>query len=779
MFLKSILLFLIFSALFFSVLNAQGISLAGYVVDAATGEKLIGATVYDLKNNRGVVSNEYGFFSLKTTRDYNCSISFVGYQSKAIEGYYKEDSIITIKLNGGLQLEEVTVAANRMETFHNGLSEMKLNTQMMTKMPALLGESDVLKVIQLQPGTQTAREGSTGFSVRGGNKDQNLFLLDGIPVYNVNHLFGFFSVFSPYAINSATYIKGAMPARYGGRLSSVVDLRLKEGNNEKLHGQVKVGIIASSIAVDGPLIKDKCNFIITARRTYLDLLSRPISLLAVGSEVGYYFQDFTFKTNYVLNESNKLFLSVYGGNDKGFMNYRNKTDIADYRSNYSLGWGNRVVAFRWNSIPGQSVFFNTTLYYSKYEFNNGYKDEAHQVKSDSLLHQRALSFFNNVIDLGIKWDLDYYPVNQLHIKTGIDAVAHSYMPGASEFIDFDASTNITSEKGAKIKNIELSTYAEANYTPFSKVNINVGIRSLNSFLNGYTKPMLQPRLLVKYIHNSKLSLSTSYDVNVQNVHLVSNSSFGAPTDLWLPVMEGISPQRSKQFTIGANCRFNKVISMGVDFYQKEFSNVLEFNPTEIIDHNVSNWADVILTGSGTSKGMELMLEKSFGSLTGWIAYTLSKSDRLFEEINNGDPFPSSYDRRHNVSVVGTYKINDNKELTASWVYTSGFYVTMNYNFYMIDTGNYKMLAAKTNARNNFQTPPYHRLDLSYSVSKQREKGLSTWSYGLYNAYNRINPFYVYKKTDKVSEPDSNKQKDKLIIQGMFPIIPSISYRFSF
>jgi hypothetical protein len=757
---------------------AQQANLAGYVVDATTNEKLIGATIHDLNTLRGVVSNEYGFFSLRTQNNYKVRISFVGYSSKVIEGTLSGDSLLTIELDKGLEIAEIAVTADRKQSFGDGLSTMKLSPEMMKSLPALLGESDVLKAIQLQPGTQPGREGTSGFSVRGGSNDQNLFLLDGIPVYNVNHLFGFFSVFSPYAINSATYIKGAMPARYGGRLSSVIDLRLKEGNNEKLRGQVTAGVIASSIALDGPIIKDKWSFIVTAHRTYLDIFSRPISYIIAEQQVGYYFQDFTFKTNYVINNKNKLYLSFYGGNDEAFMKFREKDSISVYKSTYSLGWGNKIAAFRWNSIWGKSLFSNTTLYYSNYHYANGYLEEERNSKPDSLVQERRLTFFNSVNDIGLKWDLDYYALNNLHLRTGFDVISHTYMPGASNFIEFDASSDLRSVKGKQYRNIELSAYAEADYTPVPQLKFNLGLRSTSSFLNGYERPILQPRLLARYKVNNRLSFSTSYDVNAQNVHLVSNSNFGAPTDLWLPVMDGIPPQRSWQFTLGANYQLAQGISLGLDVYKKEFSNLLEFSPTEIIDHNVTNWADVILIGDGEAKGAELMLEKSTGDLTGWIAYTISKSDRQFEGINNGNPFPYSHDRRHNLSIVSNYKIDKNKEITASWVYTSGYYLTLNYNWYVININGYSQVISNYAERNNYRTPAYHRLDLSYSASKQKKRGVGTWTFGLYNTYNRINPFMVYPSLLKEDET-TNETKRKLTVQGMFPIIPSVSYGFAF
>lgn len=779
---QKILLFIAaLSGFLLNTANAQNIRLSGYVVNAITNEKLIGSTVFDLNTMNGVTTNEYGFFSIKTNGLYKIRISFVGYETQFIEGVLSSDTVITVQLNEGLKLEEMVVSATQNQSFEDGISIMKLKLEMIKSLPALLGESDVLKAIQLQPGTQPGREGSSGFSVRGGGSDQNLFLLDGIPVYNVNHLFGFFSVFSPYAINSATYIKGSMPARYGGRLSSVIDLRLKEGNNEQLKGELTVGIIASSFAIDGPIIKDKCSFVLTARRTYLDLFSRPISLIAIGEEAGYFFQDFTFKTNYVINPKNKLFLSAYGGKDNAFMNYRDKDDVSVYKSKFGLGWGNKILSFRWNSVWGNSMFSNVTLYYSNYKYTNQYVEEEHNIKPDSLIQQRALTFFDDVNDMGFKWDLDFYASNTLHFKTGIDAISHSYTPGATDFIEFDASSDLKSELGSEMSNLELSAYLEADYSPLPKLSFNLGVRGTSAFFTPYVQPIFQPRLSVRYAFNDRLSFSGAYDVNAQYIHLVSNSSYGAPTDLWLPVMAGIPPQRSEQFSIGGNYKISKGLFLGVDVYTKTMSNLLEFKPTEIIDHNVVSWPDVILKGNGEAKGIEFMLEKNTGKLTGWIAYTLSKSDRTFEAINEGNVFPFRYDRRHNISVVGTYKINSDQVITASWVYTSGYYMTLNYNSYIINIDGYNYLIHNYAERNNFQTPAYHRLDLSYSMSKQKKKGVRTWTFGLYNSYNKINPFMVYYSSPTEEEilNDEQTYNAKLIVKGLFPIIPSVSYSFVF
>jgi hypothetical protein len=726
------------------------------------------------------------FFTMTINGPYACRVSFVGYEPRTDSGILTTDTLMTIRLNPGIELGEITVTSKSRHDDRTGLSAMQLNPEMIKSIPAFFGERDVLKAIHIQPGVSPNKEGTSGFSVRGGSHDQNLFLLDGIPVYNVNHLFGFFSVFSPQAINSCTFLKGGMPARYGGRLSSLVDMRLKEGNNEKLQGHVSAGIIASGMSLEGPLVKDRSTFFITARRTYIDLFSRPISLIFNGEEAAYYFQDFTLKTNYTIDQKNKLYLSFYGGNDKASLHYKYKDETGTDKARFNLGWGNIISALRWNSVWGKSVFSNATVYYSRYNYQTSFLTEYNQTKPDILSSKWYTAYNSNVRDWGFKWDTDIHATNKLKFKVGTEAILHRYRPGVSELIDSDKDNNLHETYGMVIDNLELSVYAEADYSPVRFLNFNLGLRASHALMAGLDQPILQPRLSTKVFFNERITLLASYNQHAQYVHLVSNSNIGTPSDLWLPVMAGIPPQKATQYTFGGIYKLNKGFQFSAEAYYKDFENLLEFRPDEIINHNVTNWADVTLLGSGKSKGVEFLLEKTTGKTTGWLGYTLSKTDRNFEGINDGKTFPFKYDRTHNISVMAAHQISINKQLSATWVYTSGYYITLQFDNYQLKLPDQTMTIANYRVRNNFRTPAYHRLDLSYSVKKQKKKGVREWSYGLYNAYSHVNPFMIVyddvleEKFDEKGQRDGYKTIDRrLVMMGLFPIIPSVSYTYTF
>jgi hypothetical protein len=781
---------IIVTILFLIVLGHQSMAqprrLSGYVTDRAGGERLIGATVFDTLSRTGVVTNEYGFFTMSVNGPFACRVSYVGYEPRVVSGTLTIDTLMTVRLNQGIELGEITISSKSRQEDRAGLSAMQLNPEMIKSIPAFFGERDVLKAIQIQPGVSPNKEGTSGFSVRGGSHDQNLFLLDGIPVYNVNHLFGFFSVFSPQAINSCTFLKGGMPARYGGRLSSLVDMRLKEGNNEKLHGHVTAGIIASGMSLEGPLVKDRSTFFVTARRTYIDVFSRPISRMINREEAAYYFQDFTLKTNYTIDQKNKLYLSFYGGNDKASLYYNDKDETGTYKSNFSLGWGNIISALRWNSVWGKSVFSNATLYFSRYNYQTSYLSENKQIKPEKLDSKWYTAYNSNVRDWGFKWDTDIHATNKLKFRTGTEAILHRYRPGVSELIDKDKDNKLHETQGMVIDNIELSVYAEADYSPLRFLNFNLGLRASHALMAGVERPILQPRLSAKAFLSENFSLLASYNRHAQFVHLVSNSNIGAPSDLWLPIMEGIPPQEAEQYTFGGAYTISKGFQFSAEAYYKDFNNLLEFRPDEIINHNVTNWAEVTLLGTGTSKGVELLLEKTTGKTTGWLAYTLSKTDRTFEGINDGKTFPFKYDRTHNISIMAAHQLSANKQLSVTWVYTSGYYITLQFDNYFLPLPDQTMCIANYRVKNNFRTPAYHRLDLSYSVKKQKKKGVREWSYGLYNAYSRVNPFMIVyddvleEKRDENGHLDGYKVIDRrLIMMGLFPIIPSVSYTYTF
>jgi hypothetical protein len=775
--------------LFFSILFllsirlfAQNGKLHGYIVDITTNEKLIGATIFDTVNKNGTVTNEYGYFSLSYQNQYFCKISYLGVNSSLAGNYSEKDSLYIIKINQIISLSEVIVKGNQNKK--NGLSEIQLQPELIKSIPVIMGEADVVKAIQLMPGVQQNKEGTSGFSVRGGSHDQNLFIVDGVPVYNINHLFGFFSVFSPDAINKCTFLKGSMPARYGGRLSSVIDLRLKEGNNEKLHGNISLGIIASKISLDGPLINNKSTFYITVRRTYIDLLSRPFTKMLSDNETGYYFQDYTLKTNYRFNNRNQLFLSFYGGNDKATLKFKDKTEEIVTKQKNVLGWGNIISALRWNSILRDDIFSNVTLYYSRFKYNTYNSLTVEKKKSNEILENQYAGYFSDVNDIALKWDVDVYSLNKHQFKAGAEIIRHYYRPGINEgeINGKEVSSPSDTFIGKPINNFETALYFEDEYSPFSFLKINLGIRNSHSLSPEVNYSGVQPRVSVLFFIGKGLRLNTSFNIHYQYVHLLSNSNVGAPTDLWVPVEVRILPEKANQLTLGGVYNFNDKISVSVEGYYKTFSNLLELMPDAIIYNQSANWAEICYFGKGTAKGIEFLLEKSFGKTTGWLSYTLSKSIREFSEINNGLPYPFKYDRRHNFSILLSHNFNERKQLTATWVYTSGYYINLNYDKYQLVSGDgnsYEIDHIKQ--KNNYETPAYHHLDINYSVKKQLKKGIREWSFGVYNLYSRINPFIItYDDVESGTDyTNTHVIKRELKMFGLFPIIPSVSYSYIF
>jgi hypothetical protein len=763
-------------------LFAQNGKIHGYIVDKYTNEKLIGATILDTVSKNGTVTNEYGYFSLTYHDKYLCIISYLGANSSLAGSYSIKDSLFIVQINQITSLSEVIVKGNQNKKI--GLSEIQLQPELIKSIPVIMGEADIVKAIQLMPGVQQNKEGTSGFSVRGGSQDQNLFIIDGVPVYNINHLFGFFSVFSPDAINKCTFLKGNMPARYGGRLSSVIDLRLKEGNNEKLHGNISMGIIASKISLDGPIIKNKSTFYITARRTYIDLLSRPFTKMLSVSETGYYFQDYTLKTNFKVNNRNQLFLSFYGGNDKATLKFKDKTEEIVTKQKNVLGWGNLISALRWNSIIRDDIFSNVTLYYSRFKYNTYNSLTVEKKKSNEIIENQYAGYFSDVNDIALKWDVDVYSLNKHQFKAGAEIIRHYYKPGVNEgeLSGKEVSSPSDTHLGIPINNFETALYLEDEYSPFNFLKINVGLRNSHSLSPVVNYSGKQPRVSILFLAGKGLSLNTSFNINYQYVHLLNNSNVGAPTDLWVPVEEGILPQKARLFTLGCVYNFNNKVTFSVEGYYKTLSNLIEIRPDAIIYNQSANWAEMCYFGEGTAKGIEFLLEKSNGKTTGWISYTLSKSEREFPEIDNGLPYPFKYDRLHNFSIMLSHNFNKNKQIVATWVYASGYYISLNYDKYQLLSGDgnrYEIDNIKQ--KNNHKTPPYHHLDINYSVKKSLKRGIREWSFGVYNLYSRINPFIItYDDFETGSDyTDTNVIRRELKMFGLFPIIPSISYSYIF
>lgn len=772
-----ILIFILFSTLLFS----QKYTISGYISDAGNNEKLIGANIFHPESKSGTITNPYGFYSITLPEGkVKLVFSFVGYLPVIREINLSANQIININLQPNIELGEVEVIADKIESGveSSQMSAVVLPIKTIKSIPALLGEVDIIKAIQLLPGVQSGTEGSSGLYVRGGGPDQNLILLDGIPVYNVNHLFGFFSVFNADAINNVQLIKGGFPARYGGRLSSVLDIRMKEGNNKKIHGTGTVGLIAAKLALEGPIIKDKMSFLVSARRTYIDVLAAPIVAMynnepGEKETMGYYFYDMTAKLNYKFNDRHRIYLSSYMGNDKGYVKYKYESGTSYSNDDFVIRWGNIIGALRWNFMINNKLFSNTTLSYSRYKFLNEMKME---YKDNQNFNKFRFDYFSGIEDFAAKIDFDYIPSPNHYIRFGANNTYHTFNPGVNALKETssDNDNNVDTTFGNhKVYTNEVYTYLEDDIT-FGKLKVNAGVHASGFYVKEKFYYNIEPRLSLRYLIKPNWSVKGAFSMMSQYIHLLANSNIGLPTDLWLPVTDTIKPQKSIQYALGTVYNLNKGIEISIEGFYKQMDNLIAYKEGASFLLANDEWQEKIEIGQGWSYGAEFLIRKTTGKTTGWIGYTLSWSNRQFENISFGEVYPYKYDRRHDISVVVSHKISEKVDMGFSWVYGTGYAVTL-------ATERYSSMFGGDieyyQHRNDFRMPNYHRFDFNVNFHKEKKWGKRTWSVGAYNVYNRQNPFFLFYSY----EYDFNGNNSQKVLKqaSLFPIIPYVSYSFKF
>lgn len=793
--------------LFIYSLKAQNIIVSGYVIDAESGERLINAIVYNTDNNSiATLTNAYGFFSLRIpSKSIKISASYIGYAPFSIEFYTEKDTLIYIYLNKNVELEKIIITGKIDKLQSSQMSQTEVSLDFVRKMPVLLGEVDVLKTIQLLPGVQSGNEGTSGIYVRGGGPDQNLILLDGVPVYNVNHLFGFFSVFNGYAISDILFVKGGFPARYGGRLSSVLDIRMKEGNMKKYTGEASLGLIASKFSIEGPIKKDTASFIISGRRTYYDLLTAPIIWLFSKAQnidqslwAGYFFYDLNAKFNYILNKKNRVYLSGYFGRDKAYVDasskefYQNTYYYQSLKNN--LYWGNATISFRWNSVLKPNLFMNANLNYSNYIFNITNSLWSKSVQNDTTKEEVdfKIRYFSGIEDIATRIDFDFNPNQNHKIKFGPYYIFHIFKPGVSVFkFKINDLTPLDSVFGNRnIYGNELGFYFEDDFNVTKIFKINTGARFTSLILSDTIFTSLEPRLSMKISLFKKFALKASYAQMTQYLHLLTNNTIGLPTDLWLPATSKVPPEKSWQVASGFVVALGSEFDFSFESYYKEMTNIIEYKEGESFFNaafssgKTFNWDEKVEKGWGQSYGFEFLFEKKAGRVSGWLGYTLSWSWRKFQNISFGKKFPYRYDRRHDIGLLLLYKLADNIDFSLTWVYGTGIAVTLAQiryvgieSLYLSEFVPYYQIIDYYGQRNNFRLPDYHRLDLGLNFYKKHKRGTSTISLSVYNAYNRLNPYFV--QFENVYNEQTQKVEQKLYQYSLFPIIPSISYSFKF
>lgn len=771
---------------------AQTVSVSGTLSDAQSGEALIAANVFHIESNSGTSSNIYGFYSYTAEPGiWNLRISYIGYADTTLTLSVTKDIRIDIALEPSVALETVEVNATEVSRIEEStqMSAVSIPVQQINQIPALLGERDVLKALQLMPGVQSGGEGQAGLYVRGGSPDQNLILLDGVPVYNANHVFGFFSVFSTDAIKDVNLIKGGFPARYGGRLSSVLDIRLKEGNKKELHGAASVGVVAAKVLLEGPIGNgEKTSFLISGRRTYVDALARPFIRASATTDVdpSLYFYDFNAKIRHQIDAQNELFLSTYLGKDSyGFKEtFRENQTIEN--TSVGLDWGNTTAALRWNRLWNSKLFSNVTAIYSNYELNNDISNQTilRQNESDFIEQEIGLGYGSGIRDMGLKIDFDYLPMPQHSIKAGASATYHNFNPGTFKLlaINENRTDTDTTIQQTQLGAWETALYIEDDWEVNKRLKINGGLHFSSFHVPEDDYYSLQVRFAGRYLLGNQWSLKASFANMRQYIQLLTNENLSLPTDLWLPSTDLVKPQDSWQVALGAAKSLGQSYEFSTEVYYKEMYNVLSFKEGASL-FAFSDWQERVTQGNGQAYGWEVLLQKKKGRLTGWVGYTLSWSWRQFNDINFGRRYPFRFDRRHDISVVGIYEITPKIRCSATWVYGTGNAVTLSTHEFLWFQNipgsgpSGAQIVENFSSKNNYRAPDYHRLDIGIDFIKEKKFGTRTWSIGAYNAYNRANPFFIF--ADSRFDPNTGQTMNVINQASLFPIIPYINFRYEF
>jgi hypothetical protein len=773
--------------IFFQALS-QKHTISGYIKDQSSGESLIGASIINLKTQQGTTTNNYGFFSITQASDsVHLRVSYIGYENQVFKFFLNRDTRLNIELVAGTELQAVEIVGTSEDQIQETtqMSSIDVPIEQIKKMPALLGEVDVFKVLQLLPGVNGGTEGSSGLYVRGGGPDQNLILLDGVPVYNASHLFGFFSVFNADAINHVELIKGGFPARYGGRLSSVIDINMKEGNLKQVKGEGSVGLIASRLTVEGPIIKDRTSFIISGRRTYADAIARPF--MNRNAWGGYYFYDLNLKVNHKFNDKNRLYLSSYLGDDHAQVHERSFRWLKDEfgnvygstnsRTNAGLKWGNVTTALRWNNAITNKLFANLTATYSRYRFRTYGDDYNKTVNFDPPETETSYALFDyrsGIRDYALKLDFDYLPFPNHFVKFGAQAIDHSFSAGVLHVLESEKIDTVVGPKPIRAQ--EYFAYIEDDFKVSNKLKVNFGVHGSAFYVADKFYKSLQPRLAARYLLTKDISVKASYAQMTQFIHLLTNAGLGLPTDLWVPVTPSNGPEKSWVSAVGGAYNINNIYELSLEGYYKEMSGLIEYKDGASYLNIESDWQTKVEAGKGRSYGAEVFLQKKKGRLNGWVGYTLSKTDRTFPNINNGKTFPYKYDRRHDIEIATTYDLRPNKAFSVTWVYATGNALTIpqsTYSRHISDIFGYNSGSNRFYSdRNSYRMRDYHRLDISYTITKKKKWGERSWTFSAYNAYSQRNPFFVNIENDR-------KGHKHFVQYTLFPIIPSFAYRFKF
>lgn len=753
-------------------MSQEKFTISGTIKSKSKGETLIGASIR--AGNSGTITNEYGFYSLTLEKGtYTLEVSALSMEKQTLQVTLDKNVIQNIFLEDDVKnLEEVVLTSRRSRSITSTqMGQEKLTTKEIKNIPVLLGERDVLKAIQLLPGIKAAGEGNSGFYVRGGASDQNLILLDEANVYNASHLLGFFSTFNSDAIKDITVYKGGMPAQYGGRLSSVVDIKMNDGNNQDYDVSGGIGLISAKLNVEGPIQKDKSSFLLTARRTYADMflkLSKDSSI----NQNKIYFYDFNTKLNYQLGKKDRLYLSGYFGKD-----------VLGVGKTFGIDWGNGTGTARWNHIFSPKLFLNTSLIFSNYK----YKISIESGGDD-------FDILSSIQDWNLKQEYQLNAGSNNNIRFGFNSIYHTITPGEVKAYQ---SVSVNSAALQKRYSLENAVFASNTWKASDNINLTYGVRfsafsilgkgdyysidqdgkvtDTMSYARGRivkTYYNLEPRVAASFILNPQTSIKASYVRNVQNLHLVSNSTSSNPTDKWIANTNIIKPEVSDQVSIGYyKDLFNRNAELTVETYFKSLQNQIDYRDGADIFANSDAIESQLLFGKGRAYGIEWLLRKTTGKLTGWLAYTLSKTERKIDGINNNKWYNARQDRTHEIAIVAMYQVNKKWNVSANWVFYTGDAVTFPAGKYRVND----QTVFYYTERNGYRMPNYHRLDLGATMQLKKKKNYSSeLTFSLYNAYGRENAYAINFRDNK-----DDPTRTEAVRYALFKFVPSVSYNFKF
>ena len=774
----------------------------GVLVDAATGERLSGANVYDNKSGKGTVTNEYGYFSITLPAgQIALDFSYVGYGTHSEQFYLLSNQRLDQELRSDLQLEPIEVVGYRPKIEHQLVQPggvTQLNMEQLEQLPALAGESDLVRSLQLLPGVQSGTDGLDGLHVRGGSNGQNLIMIDGVPVYNIAHAAGLFSVFNTNAVKSAQLYKSGFPARYGGRLSSVLDIRTRDGNNQEYEAEASVGLLSGRMTLEGPIQKGKSSFIISGRRSLVGWYLQPLTESLRSEEdrqslVDYDFYDINTKLNFTLSDRDDLYFSYYQGNDA----YRNRSilmdtlfaqdpsvpDPAPFISTRSaleqMNWGNTVASVRWTHIFGDQLFGSFTASYSGLDVGIIYErgDSLVNLNSGSVT-DRYLSigrYFSQINDFGGRLDFDYRPLPALSMRFGVSAIRHQFEPGllSLELVEKSDTLRQPQLQARSISANEFGAYFENEWRISPSFTLNTGLHLAAFQVDDRNYSSLQPRLLANWKLRKNLELNGYLSKMTQFVHLLSNSTLGLPNDLWVPSTGDVKPEQSWQFGFSATQYLKSGWQFTGDFYTKRMSQLLTYSEGALF---FNDWESNLTSGNGQAHGFEFLLEKRSGKRTGWFSYSLAWADRRFPLVNNGKRYPYRYDRRHSFTAVFVHTFNDWLEFSGSWTINSGFAFSLpqgRYQVFLPGIGSVNVI--DYGEKNSFRMPAYHRLDLGINLYVNTDGAEHTINFGVYNLYNRRNPLYYNLETRYVTEGSEIKEERQFSPVWLLPLIPALNY----